>query len=579
MSGPDTRRPVEPVAHHADPADEHAVLETPDAPLDRELDRRAFLARSAAVSAAAAVGGSALAAGAAEAAPAPRRYGSSSGHHGHGPGHGGGPGRPFDDLTELTLVQTADAIRRRLVSSTEVVQAHLDRIALLEPTYRAFNTVLAEQALARAGEADRRRPNGVLHGVPIAIKDNYWTKGVRTTANSYVFQDFVPSEDATCVARLLAEGAIVIGKTQMGPLATTRATTPDGVVTTVNAWTPDTPSYDPGGSSSGSATATAGRLACSSIGTQTGGSITAPSNQQALTGLKPTMGRTSIYGVIPLSYSRDHAGPLARDAADAALMLQVLAGPDPKDPRTLGLPRVPDLVRAAQPGRGWRGQPAVRWRTTLGVPTGYADGTSATALARQAMLSAFGGLGVKVVEVPLPAEWDLLTGNAFNNVRLPERTEPFLPYLKQDLKLFGVSLNSWMQGLFLSGDEWIKGQRAKHVLLQRVLEDVFSKCDAWVQTGPVPFDILGLPEIAFPIGFQPHAASGREVPIGAIIGGQPYAEDRLLALVGAYQAVTDWHARRPEDPVAATVDAPAARTLKAAPELRLTAEEVEELTQ
>jgi Asp-tRNA(Asn)/Glu-tRNA(Gln) amidotransferase A subunit family amidase len=506
---------------------------------DVQIDRRSFLAGATAVAA-----GGAIAARprTAFAAPVPQ----------------------LEDLTELTLAQAATAIRRRRISSEEIVRAHLDRIEALDGTYMAFNTVLAEQALARARMLDRRQPVGVLHGVPVVVKDNYWTKGVETTANSHIFQGFVPEEDATCVARLLREGAVILGKTQMGPLATTRATTPDGLVTTVNAWTPNTPSYDPGGSSSGSATAVAGRLACSSIGTQTGGSITSPSNQQGLTGLKPTMGRTSLYGVIPLTYSRDHAGPLARDALDAAIMTQVLAGPDPQDPRTQGLPPVPDLVRAAEPGRHRR-------RTTLGVPPGYVSGTSAQA--RAAMLDQFEALGVDVEEVPLPDEWDLLTGGAFNNVRLPERTEPFLPYLKQDLKLFGVSLNSWMQGLFLSGDEWITGQRAKHVLMQRVLEDVFERCDAVLQTGPVPFDIIGLPEIAFPIGFQPNAASGREVPVGAIIGGRPYEEDRLLSLVGAYQAATDWHLRRPADPDAGL----AARALAGRP--RLTAEEVEEQTQ
>jgi Asp-tRNA(Asn)/Glu-tRNA(Gln) amidotransferase A subunit family amidase len=506
---------------------------------DVQIDRRSFLAAATAVAAGGAV---AARPRTAFAAPVPQ----------------------LDDLTELTLAQASTAIRRRRITSEEIVQAHLDRIAAFDGIYMAFNTVVAEQALARARLLDRRRnPVGVLHGVPIVVKDNYWTKGVETTANSYIFEGFVPDEDATCVARLLREGAVILGKTQMGPLATTRATTPDGLVTTVNAWTPNTPSYDPGGSSSGSATAVAGRLACSSIGTQTGGSITSPSNQQGLTGLKPTMGRTSLYGVIPLTYSRDHAGPLARDALDAAIMTQVLAGPDPKDPRTQGLPPVPDLVRAVERGR----------RTTLGVPPGYASGTSATAQARAAMLKQFEALGVTVVEVTLPAEWDLLTGGAFNNVRLPERTEPFLPYLKQDLKLFGVSLNSWMQGLFLSGDEWITGQRAKHVLLRRVLDDLFEQCDAVLQTGPVPFDIIGLPEIAFPIGFQTHAGSGRQVPIGAIIGGRPYAEDHLLALVGAYQAVTDWHVQRPADPVAAL----AARAVSERP--RLTAEEVEEQTQ
>ena len=524
-------------------------------PLDTQLDRRAFLVRMAAASAVAAGGTAAVAEArtrrSAVAAPLPD---------------------DLEDLTELTLAQTAAAIRQRRISSEETVRAHLERIERFDGTYLAFNTVLAEQALARARELDRRRPAGVLHGVPVVVKDNYWTKGVETTANSYIFEGFVPDEDATCVARLLDAGAVILGKTQMGPLATTRATTPDGLVTTVNAWTPNTPAYDPGGSSSGSATAVAGRLACSSIGTQTGGSITSPSNQQGLTGLKPTMGRTSLYGIIPLTYSRDHAGPLARDARDAAIMTEVLAGPDPKDPRTQGLPPVADLVHAAEPG-GTSQRPRVRWRTTLGVPPGYTSGSSATALARRAMLDTFDDLGVDVVEIALPDEWDLLTGGTFNNVRLPERTEPFLPYLKQDLQLFGVSLNSWMQGLFLSGDEWLKGQRAKHVLLTRVLDDLFGQCDAVLQTNPVPFDIIGLPEIAFPIGFQPHTASSREVPIGAIIGGQPYAEDRLLALAGAYQAATAWHLRRPADPA----PAPAARA--AADRPRLTAEEVERLTQ
>ena len=525
-----------------------------DAPIDTQLDRRAFLTRMAAASAVAA-GGAAIVAEEAR----PQAVTAAV------------PG--LDDLTELTLAQAATAIRERQVSSEELVRAHLDRIEAWEDTYDAFNTVLAAQAVARARALDRRSPAGVLHGVPIVVKDNYWTAGIETTANSHIFQGFVPDEDATCVARLLAEGAVLLGKTQMGPLATTRATTPDGVVTTVNAWTPDTPSYNPGGSSTGSATAVAGRLACSSIGTQTGGSITSPSNQQNLTGLKPTMGRTSIYGVIPLTYSRDHAGPLARDARDAAIMTQVLAGPDPRDPRTLGLPKVPDLVRAAEPG-GRPGRPQVRWQTTLGVPPGYASGSSATAEARRAMLAVLAGLGVRTQEVTLPDEWELLTGGAFNNVRLPERSEPFLPYLKQDLKLFGVSLNSWMQGLFLSGDEWVKGQRAKHVLLERVLDDLFAQCDAVLQTDPVPFDIIGLPEIAFPIGFQPHEESGRDVPIGAIIGGQPYAEDRLLAVVGAFQAATDWHERRPADPEPA-----AAARRSAAERPRLTAEDVERETQ
>ncbi|MFD0747140.1 amidase [Phytohabitans flavus] len=280
------------------------------------VDRRAFLARTAAVAAVAAAGASAIP-GVAWAGGA-ARFGA------------GAYVRPrpeaFADPTELTLAEAAWMIKNGKLSPAELVEAYLARIGAYEPAYQAFNTVLADQARAAAKAAGRRKHTGPLHGIPLAIKDNYWTAGVRTTANSYLFQDFVPPYDATAVARLKANGAIVLGKTQMGPLATTRATTPDGRVTTVNAWTPTIPGTDPGGSSTGTATSVAGRMATSGTGTQTGGSITAPSNAQNLTGLKPTMGRVSLAGIIPLSYTRDHPGPLARDAKDAAIMLTAMAG-------------------------------------------------------------------------------------------------------------------------------------------------------------------------------------------------------------------------------------------------------------
>jgi Asp-tRNA(Asn)/Glu-tRNA(Gln) amidotransferase A subunit family amidase len=260
------------------------------------------------------------------------------------------------------------------------------------------------------------------------------------------------------------------------------------------------------------------------------------------------MGRVSNHGVIPLSYTRDHPGPLARDAKDAAIILQAIAGPDTNDARTAGFPPLPDLIEAATPlHRG--GRIALRWPTTLGVIPEYTSGDSAAAKARTAMLADFERLGVRVVEVDLPEDWEILTGQAFNNVRLVERTEQLLDYLKQDVRLFGVSLSGWINGLFVSGDEYLKGQRAKLLLLRRVLDDLFVQCDVVVQTGPVPFDIIGLPEIAFPIGFD--TSADRPRPIGAILGGLPCGEDRLLSVVAAYQSVTDWHLRRPADPVRA----------------------------
>jgi Asp-tRNA(Asn)/Glu-tRNA(Gln) amidotransferase A subunit family amidase len=528
-------------------------------PADTGVDRRAFLARAAALAVATTAGAVALPAVASATGGRPPTLDNPNAFVRPRP-------EAVADPTELTIAEAAWLIRARRLRPAELLEAYLARIGAYDDTYQAFNVVLAEQARQAAARPGGR---GALHGIPLAIKDNYYTAGVRTTANSYLFQDFVPPFDATAVARLKAAGGIVVGKTQMGPLATTRATTPDGVVTTVNAWTPTNPDTDPGGSSTGTATAVAGRMATSGIGTQTGGSITAPSNAQNLTGLKPTMGRVSLHGIIPLSYTRDHPGPLARDAKDAAIMLTAMAGEDPADPRTQGLPRVPDLIDAATPTYH-RGRPRLRWNTRIGVLPGFAGGTSATALARQAYLATLAGIpGATLVDVPLPDEWDLLTGNVFNNVRLPERSEPFMPYLRDDLRGFGVSLTGWLQGAIFGANEFLVGQRAKLLLLERVLEQIFARCDVVVQTGPVPFDIIGLPEIAFPIGFT---AAG--VPIGTILGGLPYGEDRLLSVVAAYQAVTDWHHRRPPNPPASAGTARAA-----APRPRLTAEQVAELSQ
>lgn len=485
-------------------------------PLDRRVDRRAFLARTAALG----VAGTAALPVVAEAAGEPKDELADV------------EARPeaLKDPTELTIAEAATLIRRGKLDPAELREAYLERIRVFDGVYQAFNLVSHERAEVRRGP---------LCGIPLAIKDNYFTAGMRTTANSLLFADFVPPYDATVVARLKAAGAVVLGKTQMGPLATTRATTPDGRVTTVNAWAPGRPQVDPGGSSTGSATAVAARMATSSIGTQTGGSITAPSNAQNLTGLKPTMGRVSLHGIIPLSYTRDHPGPLARDALDAAIMLSAMAGPDPHDPRTLGLPAVPALVRAATPVVR-NGQVRLRWPTRIGVIPGYTTGNPA----RKAFLDTLAGIpGATVVDIELPEEWELLTGAAFNNVRLPERSEVFHHHLTNDLRQFGVSVLGWLQGAMLGADEFITGQRAKLLLLERVLTKLFAHCDVVVQTSPVPFDIIGLPELALPIGFT---ADG--LPIGTVLGGLPFAEDRLLSVAAAYQASTDWHRRRPADP-------------------------------
>ena len=568
-------------------------------PLDRRIARRTFLAQMSAVVAAASAApalwpGAALAAEAPAPAPpatlppparVPTPLTSADAYAAPRP-------EALADITELTIAEAATLIRDGRLDPRVLVEAYLDRIAAFDGHYQAWNLVLADEAIEAAGALVGSPYAGVLHGIPLAIKDNYYTAGVETTANSFIFQGFLPPFDATAVTRLKVAGGVVLGKTQMGPLATTRATTPNGINTTVNAWNP---SLNPGGSSTGTATSVAGRMSTSGIGTQTGGSITAPSNAQNLTGLKPTMGRVSLFGIIPLTYTRDHPGPLARDAKDAAIMLTAMAGRDDADPRTQGLPPLPNLIEAATPAFHAQ-QLRLRWPTRIGLTPGYTSGSSSTAQARRAFVETLAAVpGVTFVDVALPDEWNLLTGGTFNNVRLPERSEPFMPFLRQDLRLFGVSLTSWLQGTLMGGNEFLTGQRAKLLLLGRVLDQLFSQCDVVVQTDPVPFDIVGLPELALPIGF-----GNNNAPIGTILGAMPYAEDRLLAVAAAYQALTDWHVRRPTnppgtapEPIAIEVGKPARppgtgpRNLRGrvgpAPadpaRGRLTAEEVAELTQ
>ncbi|MBU6148207.1 MAG: amidase [Actinomycetales bacterium] len=473
------------------------------------------------------------------------------------------------DLLDLTIAQAATRMREGSLTPVDLVERFLERIARFGATYQAWNTVLAERAIQRARRLRVGPDSPALTGIPIAVKDNFFTNGVLTTANSFIYRDFVPTFDATVVARLQRSGGIVLGKTQMGPLATTRATTPDGAITTVNAWTPQNPAVYPGGSSTGSATAVAGRMATVGIGTQTGGSITIPAQVQGLTGLKPTMGRCSLFGVIPLSYTRDHPGPLARDIKDAAIMLQSMAGPDPHDLRTLGLPEVPDLVKAATPVRR-KGRVTIRWSTRLGVPTDYLTGDESVSALRRTMLNTMSNLGIDIVEIRLPDAWALLSGYAFNSVRLPERSEQFLEYLRSDLKLFGVSLTTWMQGLFVSGDEYVRGQRARLLLAEMALDQVFTACDVFAAERADAFDIVGFPLVAFPIGMAMDDDAATMLPVGGLLATRPYAEDRLCAVTAAYQAVTSHHRNRPPEPTQA-----GAHARSSTRRLRLSLEDVE----
>ncbi len=242
-------------------------------------------------------------------------------------------------LTALTLSEVAEFLRTKKVSPVEVTQECLRSIETLNPKLNAFITVMADSAVAeaRAAESEIQRGNyrGPLHGVPIALKDIIDMAGVRTTASSALFKDRVPRQDAEIVRRLKAAGAVTLGKTNLHEFAYGGSSAVSYFKPVHNPWNV---SLSPGGSSGGSAAAVAARLCYAAIGTDTGGSIRQPASYCGIVGLKPTYGRVSTAGVVPLSWSLDHVGPMTRTVKDAALVLEIIAGYDKEDPTSLDLP-------------------------------------------------------------------------------------------------------------------------------------------------------------------------------------------------------------------------------------------------
>src|SRR5690606_26497102 len=324
--------------------------------------------------------------------------------------------------------------------------------------------------------------------------------------------------DATVVSLLRAAGGVVLGKAQMGNLAGGRARRYGTTIpTTRNAWAPNDDRLSPGGSSSGSATAVAGRLAVAGVGTQTGGSVIGAGNLQGLTCIKPTFGRISLHGVIPLSYTRDHAGPMARNALDAAIILQVLAQPDPLDPRTLGLPPAPNYALAATPFGGDR--PRVRWPTRVGVWPGYLtaedDEDAREVELRRALVEQLERTpGVQVIpDVRLPDQFEELTSEPLGGSH-GDPTAFFIEHLRRDVRAFADRLPRFLNGMLQSADTYVKVQQARQLLLQRLVTQLFNQCDVVLTPSTGAFDGTGLPLMCFPIGFDTDRETGARVPRG-----------------------------------------------------------------
>jgi len=444
----------------------------------------------------------------------------------------------------------------------ELVEAVLARIARLNPRLHCYITVLAGEARTEAARAARSiargRWLGPLHGIPVAIKDNIWTRGVHTTAGSKILVDFVPQEDAALVARLRSAGAIVMGKTNLHEFAygVTSNNAHYGAVR--NPWDLE---RIPGGSSGGSAAALAAGLCSAAIGTDTGGSIRIPSACCGVTGLKPTFGRVSCYGVVPLARSLDHAGPIARTAGDAAIILESIAGFDPRDPVSQDAP----VVSFARELRGPLRKMRIGWPRDFFFD--HIDDEVRRAV--EAARAMFEGLGAKFEEVALPGVADSLrpaTHIALAEAFQYHRAAGFYPARAAD---YGEDVRARLEtGSRVFASDYLDALEARK-RVQEELASAFKRVTAILApTLPVaaprigkemvlaggetedvrsamlrfnrPGNFTGLPAISIPCGFTSDG-----LPIGVQIIGPAWGEARVLHLAAAYQQRTDWHTRRP----------------------------------
>jgi aspartyl-tRNA(Asn)/glutamyl-tRNA(Gln) amidotransferase subunit A len=462
--------------------------------------------------------------------------------------------RADDDVALLTLAAASDRVRKRSISPVELTTACLKRIERLNSRLNAYITVTGNQALqqAREAEAEIRKGHwrGPLHGVPIALKDLFDTAGVRTTAASGVFKDRVPSEDAEVVRRLRAAGAVLLGKLNMHEFAygATSVATYFGPVH--NPWKLD---MIAGGSSGGSAAAVAAGLCYGALGSDTGGSIRLPAAYCGIAGLKPTYGRVSTRGVIPLSWSLDHVGPMCRSVADCALLLRPIAGYDPQDSNSVNAP-VPDYAQA------------LRSRVStlrLGIPRKlfFEQLDPEIEAAVNQAIEVMRKLTASVQDVELPAFEPQTVIDA-------EAYAYHAGFLTRTPELYQRETRERLEnGAKVTAQAYIQGRRDLD-RLRREIPGMFSTVDVLVTpTTPVPpltlaesvpvptepgsrsrllgrntrpFDAYGLPTISVPCGFT---RSG--LPIGLQISGPNFGEPVVFALAHAYEQATEWHRRSP----------------------------------
>jgi aspartyl-tRNA(Asn)/glutamyl-tRNA(Gln) amidotransferase subunit A len=462
------------------------------------------------------------------------------------------------DPTMLSLSELATALRDRTVSSVEVTQALLKRIEVWQPALNAFVAVEAQEALLAAKQADAASGarRGALHGVPLAHKDMYYNAGKPASCGSKIRAGWIAPATSTAVTRLEAAGSFRLGALHMAEFAYG----PTGHNTHLGAaHNPWDRSRITGGSSSGSGAAVAARLIPAALGSDTGGSIRLPAHFCGVTGLKPTSGRVSRANAMPLSFTLDTVGPLARTAQDCGLIMSLIAGSDPLDPTTCGAP--PWIAAATE--RSPSG-------LTIGVPTRfYVDELEPdVAAALDEALETFRRLGARLVKVDLPDQTAVSAAALI--VIAVEATSIHAPWLRTRADDYGQQVRARLEnGLAYSGVQYLEALRWRGVALEAHLEalgdvdvvvapaarsaaptlaetDVGAEGGATIQTITSftrPINYLGLPALVVPAGRTPQG-----LPIGLQLIGRPFGDEVLIALGRAFQVATDYHQGVPPAP-------------------------------
>ncbi|MCY2955132.1 MAG: Asp-tRNA(Asn)/Glu-tRNA(Gln) amidotransferase subunit GatA [Planctomycetota bacterium] len=478
-----------------------------------------------------------------------------------------------------TIADAIQAIRSKTISSTQLVRYALAQIDKLDPAIKAFNSVYPDQSLARAKEVDAGRITGPLAGVPIALKDNICTTFGTTTCSSKILANFRSPYAATVAKKLEAAGAIILGKTNLDEFARGSSTENSAFGPTRNPW--DTARV-PGGSSGGSAAALAAGMCCASIGSDTGGSIRQPASLCGLVGLKPTYGRVSRYGLVAYASSLDQIGPLAWTVADAATLLNVIAGHDPNDSTSVPHPRPDYLAHLHQPIKGLRLGIAKEYQLASGI-----DPQVKTAVA--AAIKTYQALGAQLVDVSLPhteygiaAYYIIAPCEASSNlarydgVHFGHRTkEPVRDIIELFSKSRAEGFGEEVQRRIMIGtyalssgyyDAYYLRALKVRTLIRRDFDNAFTHCHAILcPTSPVPAfavgeksadplqmylvdvftvtaNIAAIPGISLPCGFT---AAPKPLPIGLQLLGPAFTEQKLLRIAQMYESATPWHNHRP----------------------------------